>query len=857
MKELVDISVSVPWWLYPIAGVVFLAIVVLIVIFARRGLFRKRLRKAAADITLADKEIINRYSKDQLLRKSGIIEKVAGKMGDSFIPIIGIDRLWIDRLAEKKRLSDFRRVIEFAPDKGLFTCFLASLEKPKFSAELDKWLKSERDLLALRYIALSGRGEEFDGSLALDTFRDRLDEIREMMGDPEWPPRYFAVKVMLHDNDDLSRRALRDALSDAHPLIRATVVREFQPEEMEGFYNSLRKLYLDDPVLEVRSAAKDRLLKDFAEIYSIDASDLSDVQAFHVLELLADESKQDEDLSLRFAESKNLELRLLAVRHLQKIGTLDRLYAEADLGDRKDLERTEKLLTDAAEVSVTGFLSKLRGEASIEQLLMGGHILAKYGDRALIRPALQKALAVSYEIPERDEILDAALEALKLRGQQNSFELAAAELWNRRSDHDDSVALLSHLPPTAEQETAETLFKLLLEEGIDFEEELIDAIIKLPSESGIGRMIDIIQAGREQYSHTIRLRALRVLLASKKPYLLQFLLEHLPILPGPETRDFTVRLADFTGKAFDQRAADLLDGPDAKVRASLISALPSTGKNDFLKQIREALGDSDPDVRIASIWALAEFGDTRSLNQAAEMLRDPVTRVRTEAAGALGTYGSDAKLKTFKEILSDENEAEPVKLAAIEGLGASKSKIAIDVLVEAATENEELLRPAITALTRKRTTPELTHLIEKMKDAGPKLRDILSEVFTKIGEDGEESMQELLKEDIASLRPYLNEILENTGYVESVIRRLNHRDPAVRRLAAKTLSLIGTKAAFRGIVLAARDPDEDVRVSVTKALETLNTETGKEILEDLQNDPEKRVRKYTLWALQRMEAKAL
>ena len=68
---------------------------------------------------------------------------------------------------------------------------------------------------------------------------------------------------------------------------------------------------------------------------------------------------------------------------------------------------------------------------------------------------------------------------------------------------------------------------------------------------------------------------------------------------------------------------------------------------------------------------------------------------------------------------------------------------------------------------------------------------------------------------------------------------------------------IGTRAAFRGIVLAARDPDEDVRVEVTKALEYLNTPEGAEILSDLENDPDKRVRKYTLWALERIKARNL
>jgi HEAT repeat protein len=857
MDWLFDFLGTVPFWAIALAVIGVAAIIVVPAFFLPRWIFRRRLRRVAEDPSSAREAILEKYSNEQLLRKSDIIEQIAKKTGAPLIEAIGADRLWIDRLSKKKRFADFRRVLRFAPDKGLFTCFLVSLEKPKLSEELEKWLKSDRDLLALRHIALSGRGEEFDGSLALETFRDRLDEIREMMGDPEWPPRYFSVKVMLHDEDDLSRRALWEALYDAHPLVRATVVRDFRPEETERFYEECKRLYLNDPVREVRTAAKTRLVADFADTYALEAGELSDVQAFHVLELLDTESKVDENLALHFLESEDLEHRLSAARYLQKTGTLERLFAEADFGDRKGLERSEDLLKKSAEVAVTGYLSVLKDSPSHEQLFLGGRILSRYGDGTLIAPSLKKAVAIERDTPERSKVRDAVLEAVEKRGRQNSFERAAVELWDRRTDAEDCKAILAHLPPRGEQETRKVLFDLLLEEDTGFDEELITAIKKLPSESGIGRMIDIIRSGRENYSYTVRLRALRVLLASKKPYLLQFLLEHLPILPGPEQRNFTVELAGFTGKTFNERVTELLDGPDAKVRAALISALPATEKKEFLKQVRAALGDSDPDVRIAAIWSLAEYGDTRSLNQAADMLRDPVVRVRTEAARALGTYGSDAKLKTFTDILADENEVEPVKRAALQGLGASQSKKAIDVLIAAATEQEDLEEPIVSALRGKISKPELTYLVEQMKDASPKLRDILTEVFKQMGQSGEEVMRELLEEDIASLRTYLNEILESTGYVESIIRKLNHRDPAVRRQAAETLSLIGTKAAFRGIVLAARDPDEEVRVNVTKALETLNTETGKEILEELQNDPEKRVRKYTLWALQRIEAKAL
>ena len=124
-------------------------------------------------------------------------------------------------------------------------------------------------------------------------------------------------------------------------------------------------------------------------------------------------------------------------------------------------------------------------------------------------------------------------------------------------------------------------------------------------------------------------------------------------------------------------------------------------------------------------------------------------------------------------------------------------------------------------------------------------------------EAGENSMVELLKEDIPSLRPFIVEILDTTGHVEERIRKLSHRDPMIRRDTAEFLSLVATKPAFRGMVLAARDPDEEVRVRVIKALEKLETEEGNEILQALENDPERKVRKYTLWALERIKAKTL
>ena len=68
------------------------------------------------------------------------------------------------------------------------------------------------------------------------------------------------------------------------------------------------------------------------------------------------------------------------------------------------------------------------------------------------------------------------------------------------------------------------------------------------------------------------------------------------------------------------------------------------------------------------------------------------------------------------------------------------------------------------------------------------------------------------------------------------------------------LSLIGTLPAFRGLVIAAKDPDQEVRVCVVKALEKLKSSHSREILEKLKEDPDMRIRKYTHWALERLDS---
>jgi HEAT repeat protein len=858
MEKLSDFFSSLPIWLYIVVGVAVVTIVGLLIWrLISRGSFRRKLKRVIEDPQLVQPLIRDKTSGAALLRKSSIIEKMAEKGNPDLVELIGVDDLWVQNLKARKRKKDFMRILRYASRKGLFQCFLISMEKPNLAPILVSWLESTGEFLYMRKLAVAGIGEPFSGRQALEVFKEKLPEIREMTGDPEWPSRYFAVKVLLHDQDDRSARAVWEAFADPHPLVRKTAALEFQTDQTERLYKELAGLYLDDPVFEVRRAAWQRIHAGFEEYHSLDPASLTEKQTFHVLELLDPQAEGDRDFALRFLDSENLELRRSAAAFLDRCGLLKKLCLEADFEDQEALERNQGLLKKAAEVNVTGFLSSVRESQKTAPLLICAKILAKRGDRSHITTLARKVFGQFSGQPDLHELYQATATSVSTRGDEESLRLLNRELQRWGTDREMMEFLLPLVPTRGDFLFLERLFDFLLNPGFPAKESLRSCLIDMSRPEVLDRVLEILRADRDAYPHVVRMEAVKLLGEMKLPYCLQILLENLFILPVEEAREFTRVLSQFPTELFKEKVTDLIESADAKVRAALIASLSVTEDRSFLRSIRLALKDADPDVRIAAVWALVEFQDYRSLKQAASLLRDPVERVRSAVGRAFGTYGSDEALAQLREVLFDENEVDTVKKACIQGLGSSSALKAVDILLENLESGDGLTEQVIEVLARDAVKKKLNRIVEHFKDAPPSLRDKITSAFVAMKEAGEESIIELLQEDISSLKPYLDSILEKTGYVEDKIRKLRHRSPAVRRDAAAFLSLVGTQSAFRGMVMAARDPDEEVRVKVIKALEKLETDEGKEILQTLENDPDKKVRTYTQWALERLRAKAL
>ena len=151
----------------------------------------------------------------------------------------------------------------------------------------------------------------------------------------------------------------------------------------------------------------------------------------------------------------------------------------------------------------------------------------------------------------------------------------------------------------------------------------------------------------------------------------------------------------------------------------------------------------------------------------------------------------------------------------------------------------------------------ISRLLQHIQKSESESRTRLISAVRSMGDSAESVLETYLFESTHPLRPVAIDVLEEIGAIDAQIRHLTNRDPSVRREAAAFLFNAGTLNAYRGLVQAARDPDEEVRAHVVRALDALNSDRGRTILEQLKNDPQRKIRTYTNWALERHQARRL
>ncbi|MDR2951664.1 MAG: HEAT repeat domain-containing protein, partial [Treponema sp.] len=854
-------GMNIPLWVLIAFPLVLILLILVVLWFVHTRIFKYRLRRfVKAQETHKREEAVSifvkHYPPEKLVRYSRRMERYSRQMGPKVVRETGLTDKWIQKITQSSLPTavDLRRVLLYCPNSAVFKAYLAAEQHPRLRRVFTDWMKNEGDEKVIRLISETCRGEEFEPDYGKSFLEKNGAVLRELTGEPEWYARYFAYKILLHDTEELTQRSLEAGLLDPHPLVRKILTEKFNADR-EKVWEILWEKLIHDPVYEVRETARKRIAKEFTDIYSLKDKELNIEETFRVLELLDPDSQEDKAFAMLILRSENKELQYPAAVFLEKCGVLASFLAKNTLDDPDNTENSMRLLKDAMNVNVSGFLADYPSNDGAPLLVVANLLAETNGPHDSISILAKKVFSFfnNRKIePSNREIYTKTLEAISVRGNIRSFELLEEELSRRENDTAFLELLLPRLPVKAELIFPPILFRFLENANFPARDDLVKILGTFSPDIILPEVFHILNSSRTKFPHIVRISALKILGLLRRSFCLQRILESLPTLKEEEINEFAVLLLDYPKEIFEDKARTLLASPDAKIRASIISILPVIKNDSFMKEIRSSLKDVDPDVRVAAIKSLLGFGEIKLLNQETSMLHDPVERVRLATAEVIARHGNNAAIEILKNILVDPNETEIVKMGVIAGLGQAANAEGIPILVSVLDLQEEFREHAVKALTIRTAKRDITQLIEIFKDAEPQLREKLIPVFKGQERKAEPAILEILKEEVASFKPYLVKVLEETGYVDEAKRRLSNRDVEVRREAAKLLSLLDTLPAFRGLVMAAKDPDQEVRVCVVKALEKLKSSQSHDILKKLQEDPDNRVRKYTNWALERL-----
>jgi len=836
--------------------------------FVMTRVFKSRLRKlvAASDEAAAEaalESFRDRYPARKLARYSRRMERYSRKMGPQVARRTGLADEWARALEASPDVAGIRRVLLYCPPEMAFRAFLAASAHPRLRAFFFDWARAQGEEKVLRLLADACRGESFDPSFCKTRFIGHAALLREIASDPEWHARYFAYKLLILDDSELTLKTMEDGLSDSHPLTRKILTGSFgagrQAVERARVWEVLWDKLARDPVYEVREAARSRIAREFMDMYSPKDVDMAPEERARVLELLDPDCQEDRTFAMATMETENLdrELRYHSAAFLDRCGILAANLAKCALDDSSGLDHCVNVLGKALDVNASGFLRDFPVGDGAPLLVVARLLSGKRGTQEDICALAKKAFAFfdgGKIEPSNAEIYEKALSAIANSGNARAHEILAEELSRREGDRPFLELLLPALPGTAESMYAPILFRFLANLDFPAREELVRVLGAFSPDSVLPGILAILNGSRADNPRAVRVSALKIMGRLHLPFCLQRILETLPTFTPEEAMEFAALLADYPDEMFEDKARLLLASPDARVRASIMTILPTVRNSSFAKEIRAALSDVDPDVRVAAITALVGFEEIKLINQETSMLRDPIERVRFAAAEAIARHGNPAAMEILKTVVANENETDTVRIGVILGLGQAKGAEGIQILMDVLNSSDEFREHAQSALAARTSRKDINLLLEIFKDAEPPLREKLIGVFKAQGKDAEPRIVDILKDEVASLKPYLVRILEESGYIDRLKRKLSHRNVGPRREAAYQLSLMDTLPAFRGLVVAAKDPDQEVRVCVVKALERLDSDQGREILEKLKEDPDSRIRKYTFWALERLDS---
>lgn len=789
------------------------------------------------------------------VRLSRLITEWDKKNGTRLSRLLGFPEWWRARIVKGDR-SAFAALLDSGLSDSLFFCFRQALTRGSLYPTFRKWLESQGMEKGFYTLASAHDGEDFPGEVAFGLFSPIIADIRKAALRRENPVRLTAMRILVHDSDEGSRRILWQGFRDTWSPIRQMVCRYFRGKDRERLYNELFRLMIGDPSRPVRIEARSRISADFSDLYQINPENLSGYERIHALEHLDIRFSADENAALGFLRSDNREERLTAAHFLERTGTLERILLQSSMGNRRQLELNAELLKGAVDVGVCRFLDLLKASREPGILWMGLTLLKE--DRAghLLSSLVAAVVDQNPDKPETPELLKMTTELLKNCGDRDSFRILAEALPRFESHPHVLVLLLDSLPEAGAPYFRDILFTWLKKEGFPYRTRIEETLGKWPHDLVLEECYTLLHEP-EKWPVEVRKSALKILAGSGESCIIQNVLENLPLLEPTEIRIMAEAIKKLAGKQYDELVVRLLETRDTELRCTLIRLLPDTGAQVHLRFLDEAFEDPDTEVRIAAAEAVSRMDDRSRLKSALVLLHDPEPEVREKSVCAFAASGKADALSAVKALLDNEKELFAVKVSALRGLGRDHGESSLRLLVDHITLGGEMGEAVLSVLVQRADAEMINRLINLFSEALPPVRERLVEVFVRMSEAAEQGLLVLLKKNNPVLVGPVVEILEKTGFIPLMAERLRDPVPAIRMDAALDLLKVGTPEAVGYVLPMLRDVKKEIRATVLNGLKSGCSAKGealKAVIEMMANDPDGENRKLAAWTIQRLKA---
>jgi HEAT repeat protein len=280
----------------------------------------------------------------------------------------------------------------------------------------------------------------------------------------------------------------------------------------------------------------------------------------------------------------------------------------------------------------------------------------------------------------------------------------------------------------------------------------------------------------------------------------------------------------------------LLADPDETIRAAAVGVLGRLHHTDALPEIVARLDDDSKAVRGAVVQALTRM-DARVVTIA--LLRNKQVLAEAHLAVLSVMQNNPHALQRGFVETSLGHPDQQIRRAAVAAFAAQGSDLVDALEPMLADPSADVRRSAVAALSGRpceRTRQLLFRLLERDREARADVIQALSRIGDSRAVPKLTAMFASCTPDEQVLVIDALEAIEAPGIEPFLARQLDHQNAIVRRHAVRALVRIGTAPALRRIVIALRDPNPRVRLTVSKALASCPHPIARATLERLSVD---------------------